>query len=60
MSEGRESAISLTKAVSGTAKSNPMIPHSQPQNSMPMVTATGPTRRREPINLGIKKLAAIK
>ena len=35
MSEGRESAISLTKAVSGTAKSNPMIPHGQLQNSMP-------------------------
>jgi len=60
MSEGRESAISLTKAVSGTANSNPMIPHSQPQNSMPMVTATGPSRRREPINLGIKKSAATK
>jgi hypothetical protein len=27
---------------------------------MPMVTATGPSRRREPINLGIKKSAATK
>ena len=60
MSEGRESAINLMKAVSGTANSNPMNPHSQPQNSIPMVTATGPTRRREPINLGIKKFAATK
>ena len=60
MSEGRASAISLTNAVSGMANSNPMIPHSQPQNSMPIVTATGPTRRREPINLGINKSAATK
>ncbi len=52
MSEGRESATNLTKAVSGTANSNPMNPHSQPQNSMPMVTATGPDQKTGADQLG--------
>ena len=56
-SDGWQSAISFTHAVSGTASSTPMIPQSQPQKSIPIVAATGPIFTREPMNLGTRKLA---
>ena len=36
-----------------------MTPQSQPQNSIPMVAATGPMFTREPMNFGTSKFEEI-
>ena len=56
-SAGWQSATNFTNAVNGTASSKPIAPHSQLQNNMPTVAATGPIFTREPIDLGIRRLA---
>ena len=60
MSEGRESAISLTKAVSGTAKSNPMISPQPAPEQHANGHRDGSDQKARADQLGIKKLAAIK
>ena len=47
----------MMNAVSGTARSKPITPHSQPQNRIPTVAATGPILRRLAINFGIRIFA---
>jgi len=52
--------MSLTNAVSGTARMIPITPHIHPQNNIPMVAATGPMFTRDPMNLGTSKFEETK